>query len=343
MVVVYGTGGAGKTTLVLDLAVHLAAGEPWLGLVTPPRPLRIVWIENEGPRPMFRLKLREKLAAWTGGSLARRIHIHEHPWGRFNFRDAACQEALVQHLRDAEADVLVVGPVAKIGMQGGGTADEITEFMQLVENVQAGAGGRVAVVLIHHENRAGQVSGAWEGFPDSLVHVQAQGHGRTRLYWQKTRWSSTLHGTATNLLWADGYSFTAEAREDVTEETIADGILAAVREIPGGSWSKIRAKVKGNATEAAAMRDRLLAAGQIVNTATRDGYFQLWAADDPAATRSEPGTGLERLPFPLPAGADDPSRSRSSPIRNGERNGTAEPGRLTREPGHPILLIDGRA
>ena len=28
----YGDGGAGKTTLAIDLAFHLAAGEDWLGI-----------------------------------------------------------------------------------------------------------------------------------------------------------------------------------------------------------------------------------------------------------------------------------------------------------------------
>jgi hypothetical protein len=53
-----------------------------------------------------------------------------------------------------------------------------------------------------------------------------------------------------------------------------------VLELPGGSWSKIRAKVTGNVSEAAAVRDRLIAVGAVVNSATRPGYFNLWSADD---------------------------------------------------------------
>src|SRR5262245_24303203 len=62
---VYGNGGAGKTTLLLDAAMHLSAGVPWLGgVITPTRPLRVGWIENEGPREEFRRKLERKLTSW---------------------------------------------------------------------------------------------------------------------------------------------------------------------------------------------------------------------------------------------------------------------------------------
>ena len=73
LVVFYGGGGAGKTTALVDAMMHLAAGIPWLGLVKPTRPLTVVWIENEGPRPEFRKKLGAKLAAWLGGSTHNRI------------------------------------------------------------------------------------------------------------------------------------------------------------------------------------------------------------------------------------------------------------------------------
>src|SRR5690348_16060515 len=54
-VLVYGNGGAGKSTLVIDLCFALAAGQSWLGVVEPARPLRITIVENEGARAMLRL------------------------------------------------------------------------------------------------------------------------------------------------------------------------------------------------------------------------------------------------------------------------------------------------
>ena len=319
LVLVYGDGGAGKTTLVLDLVVHLATGKPWLDLIAPVRPLRIALVENEGPRAMFRGKLARKLEAWP--EAGERILVLEEPWQGVTFRDEGQREDLARLVTDAELDLLVAAPLARLGMQGGGTLDEVGEFAALVSDVQRSTERPLAVLLVHHENRAGQVSGAWEGVPDTLVHVQAQGHGHTRVFWQKLRWSSLLHGTTTHLVWAPGETFTVEAREEITEATMADAILAAALELPGGSWSQIRARVKGNAQDAAGVRDRLIADERLVNGATREGHFCLWVADDPAAPRSDLRTGWERLSEASPEGAAVQSRSTVPAFsRNGERN-----------------------
>jgi hypothetical protein len=333
LVLVYGDGGAGKTTLVLDLLVHLAAGKPWLDLVSPVRALRIALIENEGPRAMFRDKLAHKLEAWP--EAGERILVLEEPWQGVTFRDEPQRDELVRLVASEELDLLVAAPLSRLGMQGGGTLDEIGEFAALVADVQRRCERPLTVLLVHHENRAGQVSGAWEGFPDTLVHVQAQGHGRTRVYWKKLRWSSLLHGTTTHLLWAEGESFEVQEREEITEATMADAILAAVFEFPGGSWRQIREQVRGNATEAAAIRDRLLSDGLIVNRAARDGQFNLWRADDPAVPGSELRTALEPLWGASPEGAREVDRFPVPPYREpGNRNHPREPGPLIGEAGY---------
>jgi hypothetical protein len=308
----YGDGGAGKTTLMLDLGFHLAAGRTWLGLEVPRRS-RVGWIENEGPRGNFREKVAGKLAAWGGPNLDGHLLILEEPWARFTFASELHRRELAQLLHDYELDVLVVGPVWGLGIEGGGTPAEVSDFTKLIEETRAQLAKPLAVILIHHENRAGQVAGAWSGVPDTLMHVTPQGNGRTRLFWQKARWASELHGTSQHLLWTDGEGFDVEKREEITEDTIAEGLLAAAREHSGESWTKMREHVKGNATDKARVRDRLIAAGTLLNVPRREGGFNLWRHDDPAAPRSEPGTaqeriaeatpeeGAEHVPFPVPA------------------------------------------
>jgi hypothetical protein len=325
-VMFYGDGGVGKTTMNVDLAFHLAAGDPWLAVPTV-RPLRVGIIENEGPRPLFRAKLRRKSAAWSGLPLEDRIVLLEEPWAQASLDDPDMRVALADAIRELELDVVMIGPVTRSGMNEAGTLPQIRDYMDLVGEVRSASGRRVTFVLVHHENKGGDVSGAWEGAVDTLFHVQAQGNGRTRLFVQKARWSAKHHKQTFALLWSDGEGFTIEDKPGVTAETMAEELRAVVREIPGGSWTKIRARITGNAGEAAVVRDRLLADGEIVNIPTRAGHFNLWAADDPAATRSDAGTGLERHLFPTPDGAPDPSRSPVPNVsRNGERNGTGEPG-----------------
>ena len=137
----------------------------------------------------------------------------------------------------ADVDLVIAGPLSSLGTEGGGTLDEIHEFEGLMRLVRELASRPIAFALIHHPNRAGQVSGAWERAPDTLVHVLADGHGRTRVYWQKVRWCSSLHKTTTYLAWADGDTFTVAEREEITSDTMAAGILEAATFLPGGSWT----------------------------------------------------------------------------------------------------------
>ena len=120
----YGDGGAGKTTLEVDLAFHLAAGRPWLGLPVP-EPLTVLVIENEGPRGKFRTKLRAKREAWQGEPVDERLHVLEEPWALFTFAAEPHRDALRAEIERLRVDVLAAGPVQRLGMQGGGTPDEV--------------------------------------------------------------------------------------------------------------------------------------------------------------------------------------------------------------------------
>ena len=294
--VFYGDGGAGKTTLEVDLVFHLAAGLPWLGLPVA-RPCRVLVVENEGPRGKFRVKLREKLAGWVGSPVDDRAHVLEEPWALFTFAAEEHRRGLRELIEELEVDVVAAGPVQRLGIEGGGTPEEVGAFVHNVELVRAELERPVAVVFAHHENKAGDVAGAWEGVPDTLAHVQARGNGATRLFWQKVRWGSTLHGKAWTLLWREGESFAIEDAPELADEDIAAAILAAVRENPGASWNVVDEKVQGRSTRRREVRDELLEAGELVNVG-RGSRFVLYAPGDPLLERvrpvgDAPGTQLE--------------------------------------------------
>jgi hypothetical protein len=263
----YGDGGAGKTTLELDQAFHLSAGVDWLGLSVP-HPCVVLLIENEGPRGKFREKLRAKFAAWDGPPLDRRLHVLERPWSLFTFRNDQHRAELVEVVRELEVDVLIAGPGSRLGLQGGGTPEEIKTFVNLLELVRAELDRPLAFELVLHENKAGEVSGAWEGATDTLVHVQPRGNGQTAIVWRKARWHSSLHGKAWKLKWLDGERFELDDTPDTTDEAIADQLLALVRESPGGSWNDYDPLLKGKARTKRRVRDELLADGRLVNAGT---------------------------------------------------------------------------
>ena len=112
-VMVYGDGGAGKTTLV---------GRPRASISPPattgsgsrsPRPVRVLLIENEGPRPLFRAQAAAQ-ARRLGRAAARRPpRVLEQPWGKFTFADASVARAARRRdrrTRDRRADRRAADP-----------------------------------------------------------------------------------------------------------------------------------------------------------------------------------------------------------------------------------------
>ena len=189
-VMFYGDGGAGKTTLCIDLACSLAAGVDWLGLPVT-RAVQVLIVENEGPRPLFRRKLARKAAGWDGQLDG--IHVLEKPWGQFTFASDTWREHLATRVIAAEIDVLIVGPLTRVGMNEAGTLQEVRAFMELVADLRRRSLRPLTVAIVHHEGKSGSVSGAWEGAGDTLLHVQAAGNGHTIMHVQKARWASRSH------------------------------------------------------------------------------------------------------------------------------------------------------
>jgi len=234
-VMLYGDGGSAKTTLGVDLGFHLGAGDSWLGIPIA-RPVRVMLMENEGPRPLFRVKAKRKLAGWTGSALEGRVIVVESPWARLSFADPHGRATLARAIREHESDVLIAGPVTRLGMDEAGTLQQVRDFSRLIDEVRAECGRLLTVILVHHESKGGAVSGAWEGAGDTLLHLEGRGHGHTHVHVQKARWSSEHHDTHLDLVWTDGEGFAVgEARErDYAAEMVvllSDGKYRTAREI----------------------------------------------------------------------------------------------------------------
>lgn len=286
-VMIFGDGGAGKTTLAVDLAFHLAAGVPWLGIPIS-APVRVGVVENEGPRPLFRKKLRRKLDTWTGSHVDDRVHVHDHPWAELTFADEQQRAFLADAIAQLELDILFAGPLTRIGMNEAGTLQQTRDFAALLADVRSRAQRPVTFALVHHENKAGDVSGAWEGAGDTLLHVTGQGHGRTRLTIAKARWASSWHGKSLNLVWAAGDGFIVDDTER-DDASIGDDLLAYVYEHGDSSWREVEKNVTGAAAvRLRRIRDELLTSGRLIdaNAGKTSKGMSLWHADDPACPQT---------------------------------------------------------
>lgn len=305
-VMVYGDGGVGKTTLMTDLGCHLAAGDDWISIAIDKKAYVLV-IENEGPRAQFRKKLRRKRDAWAGSPLDDRLLVLEEPWGQFSYGDPGWRQRLAEVINQYHVDVVLVGPLTASGMDLPGTLQECRAFLELVDDVRRLAGRRFTNILIHHENRGGQVSGAWEGAGDTLLHVQGQGHAKLRLVFQKTRWSSEHHATSLQLAWADGEGFTVEEKPELDDDTIAEQLIAVITGNPGVGWTRVEEQTPGMARgRRKTVRDELLRAGTVVNIVKDENGelvaldhcperrpARLYLADDPTIRHLRPDPGAD--------------------------------------------------
>jgi 5S rRNA maturation endonuclease (ribonuclease M5) len=237
----FGRGGRGKTTLSVDAVLHLASGIDWLGFHVE-RPLRILVIENEGPRELFRDKLERKRSHWPH-PIAGAIFVYTENWGAFTLSDPQAIERLRAFIAQNQVDLVIGDPLDTLGVAGVGSPDEIRTFVALM--VEAGLSRDVAFWLLHHprkertDDELDEAAGAWGGKPDTVLRIDVQPGDRARLSFPKVRWSRRSRRPALILAFdpeTEGYSVVGEEGEErdlaaEIEELLADGVWRIVKEV----------------------------------------------------------------------------------------------------------------
>lgn len=279
----WGREGCGKTSILVDLLFHAAAGIDWL-VFPVSRPLRIVCVVNEGIPGGFQDKLAQKVEAWTGDTDAvlDNVAIYVSPWGEFSFRD----EAIAAHARDFAldfgADYVALDPLHTLGTTGAGTPQETEEFKHVLRRF--GLWEDLGVVTAHHSNKAGMVSGDWARHADTVMHLEKDGKNpATKMTLQKARPADPHQlGAPVLLAWlTDSLSYAWQevgvgaklSDADVLARVLAalgdaDGPLGmgALQERTGGDTKRVRRVVL----------DALAAPkGPIVDLATGAGGYKL--------------------------------------------------------------------
>jgi hypothetical protein len=247
LLMTYGADGSGKSTWQIDGIVHLAAGVDWLGIPVP-RPVRILVIENEGPPSLFQQKLRDKINDWEGPDPGPNLHVFCAPWGEFSFADPDARATLNEYCDEHQIDLVAANPTLGLGVGASGKPDETEQFKDWL--VECGLKTRRAFWLLHHENKAGQISGDWGRHPDTKVSLQRDGdHQRTKLDWAKTRWATLDPEEKLVMLeWVtetEGYTVTTLAAATTSDAELDALIEAYLTEHPGSSTRAVREGVKG--------------------------------------------------------------------------------------------------
>jgi hypothetical protein len=249
LLMVYGADGSAKSTWTIDGLAHLAAGIDWLGIAVP-RPVRICIIENEGPPNLFQRKLEAKIESWEGPEFAHNVFAFAGPWGEFSFADAEAREALVAFCEEHAIDLVTANPTLGLGVAASGRPDETQQFVDWL--VACGLKTDRAFWLLHHENKAGQISGDWGRHPDTKVQLEQDGNRpRTKLTWAKTRWATLPSETVARaclLEWiidTQGYSVTDLETVGASDSELEARLVEYLLEHPGATTNAIKASVKG--------------------------------------------------------------------------------------------------
>ncbi|MGH2862935.1 MAG: AAA family ATPase [Solirubrobacteraceae bacterium] len=240
LLILFAKGGRGKTTLTIDAAFHLASGRDWLGFKVP-APLRVLILENEGPREPFRQKLAIKHKRWEH-EIPGEIFVYVQDWGSLSL----IPDTIIRLRRfvvENRIDLVVGDPLDSLGIRGVGSPEDTREFVKML--TAAGLTQNVAFWLLHHPRKADaddeldEVSGAWRGRVDSLLRLDKLDGDRARLSFPKIRWSRRGNRPALILAFdADEESFAMsheelEDRDYVAEiaELLSDGAWRTCKQI----------------------------------------------------------------------------------------------------------------
>ena len=163
-----------------------------------------------------------------------RILVFERPWGEFTLADEDWRDRLAEVVAEHEIDVLIAGPLTRIGMDAAGTLHEVGAFMALVDDVRRllrpAADGRADPP---REQGAARCRAPGRARATRCCTSQARGNGHTVVYVQKARWDPSVIDDAEARV-GRRRRFELEADRDLPAEVkmfLAEHPLADGREI----------------------------------------------------------------------------------------------------------------
>lgn len=284
----WGREGSGKTSVLLDLLFHIAAGEDWLHYPVA-KPVKVVVVINEGVPGGLQDKLKQKIELWDGdGELIQdNLAIYASPWGSFTFRD----RAMVDHARDyalgMEADYVALDPLHTLGSVGAGSPQDTEAFKN--ELRAFGLWDDLGVITAHHSNKAGMISGDWARHADTVIHLEKDGKNpATKITLEKARPADPNElGVPAMLDWVvETLGYTRRAlptdSEKVSDEEMLERIKTYLRKTTGApNMGTLQNDVTGDSNHVAEVARAAVARGDLRNMATRARWYAFALPEGP--------------------------------------------------------------
>ena len=160
LLVLGGAPKVGKSDLLISWLVHMAAGQPFLGLV-PPRPLRIFYLQAEIQYHYLRERLKQ-ITLPPGILKSARENFVVTPKLRMlldNDGSKGIVKSIQQVFPDQRIDILCIDPIRNLfdgGKDGGGENDNTAMMFFLRERVEMlrdYVNPECGVILVHHTKK----------------------------------------------------------------------------------------------------------------------------------------------------------------------------------------------
>lgn len=168
--VVVGEPGAKKTWLLLDAAVCVAQGEPWLD--RPTRQATVLLIDEETGRPRLNRRLGAVMRAHSAGKDLPLAYVSMYGLSLLE-PDAA--DNLVQLIQAAGAGFVVIDALADVMLGGDeNTARDVQRVFYNLRHAAERTGA--AMVVVHHRGKTGTYRGssAIQGAVDLMLLVESK-------------------------------------------------------------------------------------------------------------------------------------------------------------------------
>ena len=279
----------GKTTIGVDFSLHAAEGMEYVGL-TFPRKLKVLWIQNEGPREAFRAKLEARLASWPEERELPRIWDEPSRWGLMKISTPEARLRLQHVVELHDIDLVLSDSLTRFGVRGNGTPEETREFMEWL--AECGLGRSLAFLILHHprtrtdpgEDELERIAGAWQPHLDLLLNLKKTGGNRARLAFAKTRWAREERPAS--ILAYDPETQSFEFITEVTEAGERDLVSELKDALKNGIWRTVSALREPKSKDGVGAREEAIrealtdaafehALGEDIGLKTGANYYRL--------------------------------------------------------------------
>jgi hypothetical protein len=163
LLVLGGAPKVGKSDLLISWLVHMAAGVPFLGF-TPPRPLRIFYLQAEIQYHYLRERLKQIVLPPAVISAARETFVTTPKLRMLLDTEGSVRvaRAIQAAFADAPVDIICIDPIRNLfdgGPEGGGENDNTAMMFFLKDRVEVlrdYINPDCGVILVHHTRKLGK-------------------------------------------------------------------------------------------------------------------------------------------------------------------------------------------